>query len=77
MPQFKLTQKVSNDLAAYIRDSAKGQAVEGGRKIQGDVELGKKQFVSIGCVNCHEVDQLKSDRVQNRVVRQFRPWMPI
>ena len=65
MPQFKLTQKVSNDLAAYIRDSAKGQAVEGGQEIQGDVELGKKQFVSIGCVNCHEVDQLKSDRVHS------------
>ncbi len=65
MPQFKLTQIVSNDLAAYIRDSAKGQTAEGGRKIQGDVELGKKQFVSIGCVNCHEVDQLKSDRAQS------------
>lgn len=65
MPQFKLTQTVSNDLAAYIRDSSKGQAAEGGTEIQGDVEMGKKQFVSIGCVNCHEVNQLKSDRVQS------------
>lgn len=63
MPQFKLSAKAAADLAAFIRDSSKGQIVDSEKTPanQDNAELGKKQFVSVGCVNCHKIGGLKNE----------------
>ncbi len=53
MPDFKLDAKEAADLAAYLRDQAKG-TVEAAAP--GDAGRGTKLFREAGCVQCHRTE---------------------
>ncbi|QGQ23585.1 cytochrome c [Gimesia benthica] len=61
MPQLKLAAVEAADIAAYLlRNQQPGAATAATSSDSAElITAGKKQFVELRCVNCHQVDQLK------------------
>lgn len=55
MPNFHLSEHEASDLSAYLR--SEGQRLP---ETRGNPANGKRWVVSIGCLNCHELDREKS-----------------
>ncbi|MFP6751890.1 MAG: ThuA domain-containing protein [Pirellulaceae bacterium] len=60
MPDFRLDQEQAGALAAFIR--SRGEPVpEAGGEPAGNAEQGKRLVVTLGCVACHQMGELKSE----------------
>ena len=60
MPDFRLDQEQSGSLAAFIRSRGEPEPETGG-EAAGNAEQGKQLVVTLGCVSCHEMGEMKKE----------------